>query len=78
MVVFRPFKGEVIVARIASQTRDGINRKLNAPRLRSRSFANRMLQLPQISFTISLSHGLSCLKARNCKTVSPFVFSYPG
>jgi DNA-directed RNA polymerase subunit E'/Rpb7 len=26
MVVFRPFKGEVIVARIASQSREGINR----------------------------------------------------
>ncbi|KAK3362982.1 RNA polymerase Rpb7 [Lasiosphaeria hispida] len=25
MVVFRPFKGEILAARIASQTRDGIN-----------------------------------------------------
>ncbi len=27
MEVFRPFKGEVVIARIRSQTQDGINRR---------------------------------------------------
>jgi DNA-directed RNA polymerase III subunit RPC8 len=31
MVVFRPFKDEVIIARITSQTREGINRQSSLP-----------------------------------------------
>ncbi len=31
MIVFRPFKGEVILARITSATQDGINRMFMHP-----------------------------------------------
>jgi len=74
MVVFRPFRGEVLVARIASQTADGINRESSFGPVCAAKQVD-LLQTPllthlqslQISFTTFSSLVSSCRKARNCK-----------